>query len=119
MKAIVDQIRRESMNWQSTARNAGWVPPDETSPGLLMLIARIREAAGDPAGKLMQDELIERVAELRKALDASEAALKSCGATYSGLDGYGAPSRLVQHHDTVLVEIARAAIDAAKGEPHA
>ena len=62
------------------------------------------------------DELIERVAELRKALDASEAALKSCGATYSGLDGYGAPSRLVQHHDTVLVEIARAAIDAARGK---
>lgn len=33
---------------------------------LLHLIARIREAAGDPEGKLMQDELVEYVGKLRK-----------------------------------------------------
>lgn len=32
---------------------------------LLYLIARIREAAGDPNGKLMQDELVDRIRNLR------------------------------------------------------
>ena len=32
-----------------------------TEQGLLNLLANIRAAAGDPEGKLMQDELIERI----------------------------------------------------------
>ena len=31
---------------------------------LLILMARIREAAGDPKGKLMQDELVEHIRNL-------------------------------------------------------
>lgn len=34
-------------------------------PGLLSFIAAIREAAGDPTGKLMQDELVAHIAALR------------------------------------------------------
>ena len=36
---------------------------------LLSLIADIREAVGDPRGRLMQDELVERCRAMRDALE--------------------------------------------------
>ncbi len=39
-----------------------------TLAGALRLIADIRAAAGDPEGKLMQDELVERIRRMRGAL---------------------------------------------------
>lgn len=36
---------------------------------LLSLLADIRRAVGDPHGRLMQDELVERCAKLREALE--------------------------------------------------
>lgn len=41
-------------------------PRDEYS--LLRVLADIREAAGDPEGRLMQDELVRRIAVFRDAL---------------------------------------------------
>lgn len=35
----------------------------------LRLIADIRESAGDPEGKLMQDELVARIRRMREALE--------------------------------------------------
>jgi len=43
-----------------------------TYTALLYLLARIREAAGDPEGKLMQDELVEHISKLRKQRDIYE-----------------------------------------------
>lgn len=37
----------------------------DTNTALLYLLARIREAAGDPEGKLMQDELVEQIRKIR------------------------------------------------------
>ena len=39
-----------------------------TLAGARRLIADIRAAAGDPEGKLMQDELVERIRRMRGAL---------------------------------------------------
>ncbi len=44
---------------------------DETF-GLLSLLADIRKAVGDPTGKLMQDELVERCRELRNLESLNE-----------------------------------------------
>ena len=35
----------------------------------LRLLANIREAAGDPEGKLMQDELVAKINRMREALE--------------------------------------------------
>ena len=40
----------------------------ETLTGALQLIADIREAAGDPEGKLTQDELVARIRRMRITL---------------------------------------------------
>lgn len=42
--------------------------------GLLSLLYDIRKAAGDPEGKLMQDELVARIAALKAASDAASIA---------------------------------------------
>ena len=42
----------------------------ETLNAALRLIADIREAAGDPEGKLMQDELVRKIRRMRCALEA-------------------------------------------------
>lgn len=44
------------------------MPTDNNITGLLNLIADIRKAAGDPTGKLMQDELVARIEALRATL---------------------------------------------------
>lgn len=41
----------------------------QTLQAALSLLARIREAAGDPKGKLMQDELVERIGRMREGLE--------------------------------------------------
>lgn len=38
--------------------------------GMYVLLADIREAAGDPEGRLMQPELVERIAAMRASLQA-------------------------------------------------
>lgn len=38
--------------------------------GAVALIAHIRSAAGDPEGKLMQDELVEKIRMMREAWDS-------------------------------------------------
>ena len=40
--------------------------------GALDLIYRIRVAAGDPEGKLMQDELVDRIAGMRATHEATK-----------------------------------------------
>ena len=40
----------------------------ETLNAALRLIADIREAAGDPGGRLMQDELVARIRRMREGL---------------------------------------------------
>jgi len=44
----------------------------ENNTALLHLLARIREAAGDSEGKLMQDELVEHIRKLREQRDIYE-----------------------------------------------
>lgn len=44
----------------------------DTLAAALRLIADIREAAGDPDGKLMQDELVERIREWREELSVRD-----------------------------------------------
>ena len=44
----------------------------ETLNAALRLIVDIRAAAGDPEGKLMQDELVERIRRMREALKVIE-----------------------------------------------
>lgn len=51
---------------------AGHAAGAEHHTGLLDLVARIRAAAGDPDGRLMQDGLIERIAWLRAAGEAPD-----------------------------------------------
>ena len=45
----------------------------DTLNAALRLIADIREAAGDPEGKLMQDELVAKIRRMRKALEKIQA----------------------------------------------
>ena len=45
---------------------------------LYRLICDIRKAAGDPEGRLMQDELVAYIAELKQAADAIRARNTSC-----------------------------------------
>jgi hypothetical protein len=45
--------------------------------GLLFLLSDIREAVGDPTGKLMQDELIEHCRKLNSSKLRLESALKN------------------------------------------
>lgn len=42
----------------------------ETLNAALRLLADIREAAGDPEGKLMQDELVARIRRMREGLES-------------------------------------------------
>jgi hypothetical protein len=43
----------------------------DTLAGALRLIADIRAAAGDPEGKLMQDELVSRIRRMREGLQVT------------------------------------------------
>ena len=55
------------------------MPTDNNIAGLFALIADIRKAAGDPTGKLMQDELVAHIAGLRATSDRAEFMLKRWG----------------------------------------
>lgn len=53
---------------------------------LLNLLADIREAAGDPEGKLMQDELVEHIRRLREKAEEYEKIQKTNKQTYKTKD---------------------------------
>ena len=42
----------------------------ETLTGAISLLAEIRYAAGDPKGKLMQDELVRKIRIMRNSLES-------------------------------------------------
>jgi hypothetical protein len=71
-----DQDQSVSLDaFQERLRQTQQVHADnaDTLAAALRLIADIREAAGDPEGKLMQDELVERIRRMRKALEKIQA----------------------------------------------
>jgi len=57
---------------------------DRTEFSALMLVAKVRAALGDPEGKLMQGELLERCKEMRSLLKEADDALDNIGVGAKG-----------------------------------
>lgn len=67
-----DQDQSVSLDaFQERLRQSQQIHTDNTATlnAALRLLANIREAAGDPQGKLMQDELIAKINRMREALE--------------------------------------------------
>lgn len=60
-----DRLRQDRDALRQRAQQA-----EEDNYALLRLVGKIREAAGDPTGKMMQPELIAHIREMREERDA-------------------------------------------------
>jgi hypothetical protein len=76
----------------------------------LLVVARIREALGDPEGKLMQEELVERAKKYRDAILFAEYALDTGARIWAGMEYQYNPM-----HPTTYLKV-RDRLRAALGE---
>lgn len=70
----LDRLRQDRDALRARAQEA-----EETNHLLLQLIAKIRAAAGDPTGKMMQPELIAHIQEMRDVLIQERADMRRTG----------------------------------------
>lgn len=76
----------------------------------LLVVARIREALGDPEGKLMQEELVERAKKYRDAILFAEYTLDTGARIWAGMEYQYNPM-----HPTTYLKV-RDRLRAALGE---
>lgn len=70
----LDRLRQDRDALRARAQQA-----EETNHLLLQLLAKIRAAAGDPEGKMMQLELIAHIQEMRDVLIQERADMRRTG----------------------------------------